>query len=180
MNRFVRSLIWLTICFVCLSLTCELSAANRVEFELVRYASPNYRLDQFADADYFIEVWIVTHEHEFEMLSFNLGIDYNTDVLGASTLEAYNEEEFGDIFITAAPEQSPPPKYARLNVLSGLNGYLIEANRRVWLATIRIPFAGPFDQIYLQGQEDDGVSVRVDDLVSVIFHGNVRLDARSH
>ncbi len=144
-------------------------AENRVHFELKRYADTDF----FTSSEYYIDVYATTTDHEWDVSSFNMAIEYNKEALKDPVLEVVNDDVLDDAYLVTVTDNTfPDPAWFRLNVLKFNAPYTkIPAGERVLLVTIRMSLKGPELRDHIdQGREGDGVWIKTDNN-TVMYHG---------
>ncbi len=148
----------------------RLHADNRVNFQIDRLAQSDFK----TYVDYILTIWVATGDHNWDVSSFNIGVDYNEAILEDARLWQVNEAIFNSSYdVTITPQPLQNPTWFRFNVLK-FTGPLsrIGAGQLHWLARIVLSVKGAdVEEFELRVTQEDDVTMDTETGQTVIFNG---------
>lgn len=145
-------------------------ADNRVNFQIDRIPESDFNQNTVC----ILTIWATTGDHTWDIQAFNIGVDYNEDVMEDVRLWMVNEAIFDDSYdVTVKPQPLNDPTWFRFNVLK-FGGQIkrLGANQKIWLARILITIKGDnIDELMANVLEEDHVFMDTETGQTQIFNG---------
>ncbi len=147
-------------------------ADSRVHFEVERFPFTDFE----NSGRCIVTVFAVTGDHDWEVSSLNLGVEYNGAALGAPELLDVNRDVLDDSYaVTVTPNTDD---WFRINVLKFVGPRVtIPAGGRIRLFRVRLTVLAT-NPAALQDVmlENDDINFKPGDILSQVFHGDMQLN----